>query len=147
MSDDGCGNDDERRAIDVLRAVFDCAVDCVDPGGGALALVEDVSKADNLGKLRSADADEAHLFLWVHSDSGAPSAALQLASSEGLVPDPPQLPEGVDASWVAGAWTEPGQVGQLAAVLYRVDSTGWRRVSPMPPAGSRSASSPAEEGQ
>lgn len=92
------------------------------------ALAEAINQPDNLAKLRGADAHGRHLFLWVHFDGGAASAALQMAASDGIVPDAPELPDGVDAAWVAGAWTNPNKPEQLTSVLFYVDGNGWKHI-------------------
>ncbi|MEZ5142214.1 MAG: hypothetical protein R2726_06795 [Acidimicrobiales bacterium] len=104
------------------------------PGGAfaasaaADALAAVINQPDNLAKLRSADTNERHLFLWVHYDSGAASAALQVAANDGTVPEPPELPDGVDGAWVAGAWTNPDKPTELTSVLFYVDEAGWQHL-------------------
>lgn len=95
------------------------------------ALAEKLAQHDNLAKLRAADAAERHLFLWIHFDGGAASAALRTATGEDGLPDPPRLPDGVDAAWVAGGWTTPSKPEQLTNSLSYIDADGWQHLGPV----------------
>jgi hypothetical protein len=56
---------------------------------------------DNLDKLRRAEADERHLFIWV----GHRHATLGTWKFEEHLPTLPlNIPEGVDAVWIAPTW-------------------------------------------
>jgi hypothetical protein len=101
------------------------------PSSAADELARALYKRDNLSKLRSAAAHKRHLFLWVHFDSGAPSAALQAADAGDFIPEPSPLPDGIDGAWVAGAWTNPQESNQLTSTLYFVDASGWHALGPV----------------
>jgi len=65
---------------------------------------------DNVAKLRAARsrADECHLFVWVESSQHAATAAIGMSAvlpgTAGLPIDAPELPDCVDAAWVAAAY-------------------------------------------
>lgn len=67
----------------------------------------------NITKLRAANADQRHLFIWVHSTAHE----VELALHQNHPPGPLQMPEGLDTVWLA----RPGFHG-YDAPLYRL----WR---------------------
>lgn len=76
--------------------------------------------AANAGKLRRADADERHLWIWV--DHGLAAAMQSVGGLPLRLPAVPALPEGVDVVWVAED-VERGAV-------WRLDRSGWVVVQP-----------------
>jgi hypothetical protein len=76
---------------------------------------------ENVAKLRRAQADERHLFLWV--DSTDPDCYAPL--SFGMLPAAgPDLPDGIDRAWVA-AWM-PGPTVPTAVLWSVTPSALWR---------------------
>ena len=59
---------------------------------------------DNIEKLRTAAADERHLFVWISTANKTLEPTMQSVVETGAVPSTPfLLPEGLDVLWVAGA--------------------------------------------
>lgn len=89
------------------------------------SILADVERAasDNVDKLRRADADERHLFVWVDMSDPASEVAMGTFSVPTLAPD---LPNDVDAVWVAW-WMTNITTESHVYVLWRWDAEhGWR---------------------
>lgn len=86
---------------------------------GPSALIEiaadHATRPDNATKLRNADADERHLWVWVTSDRGQQIAALV---GEFMPTQAPRVPDHIDAIWLATAFKTP-------TVWCWVRHTGW----------------------
>lgn len=86
-------------------------------------------KAD---KLRRAEADERHLWIWIDGEEFSSSAALRKATfiPPSTLPDmtPGGVGEGIDVVWIAGSWTE-GSDGSPKTPIFRCDGTGWEQVA------------------
>jgi hypothetical protein len=89
--------------------------------------VEREAKA-NTDKLAKAEADERHLFVWVHPTSGGPELMLYTGQTAEV---PPQLPDVIDVAWVARF---PDTAEGPVSTLWRVQRHGsWQVVRRRPP--------------
>lgn len=77
----------------------------------------DTGNRKKLGK--ASDRSERHLFIWVESSQQSAAAAVDFMTARGSMPPPPNLPDFVDAVWIARALI-PSHVWQYSR------STGWR---------------------
>jgi hypothetical protein len=84
----------------------------------------------NLKKLLASDADERHLFVWIH-----PSAVeAEFAVFQGQPPSSaPALPTGIDVVWIAAhGFVDLGKVG--VTQFWRVKpGANWERLEPQWP--------------
>jgi hypothetical protein len=81
------------------------------------AVEHEAQKEDNRRKLREADADEAHLFVWIDSTKEQASVAM----SDDCPPQAPALPAEVTTAWVA---LPSGRPERSARSLWRVTPPG-----------------------
>lgn len=81
------------------------------------AVEAEAQKEDNRRKLREADADEAHLFVWIDSTKEQASVAM----SDDAPPAAPVLPTEITTAWVA---LPSGRPERPARSLWRVTPPG-----------------------
>jgi hypothetical protein len=69
----------------------------------------DAKRPDNLRKLREADVDERHLFVWLPGFTTAPFsvAELLMRHEPPAITTPPDLPIQISHIWVASTWNTP----------------------------------------
>jgi hypothetical protein len=95
-------------------------------GVGSLNGIVERCAAKKVGKLRAADGDQKHLFIWLRA---AAYEEVELATATLASPDsPPTLPAGIDVVWVAtGPTTQDALFGQL----WRLEPPGgWETIDP-----------------
>jgi hypothetical protein len=87
---------------------------------------------DNIDKLRRAEADERHLFVWVDSSNALSESAM---AQFDLPLSPPDLEPGIDTVWIA-AWMRGVRSESNIYMLWRLTpGQGWQSL-PVPLVGS-----------
>lgn len=84
------------------------------------AVLDAATRADNLRKLSTGNAEERHIFVFLDSSSGAPYLALFLGDD---LPQAPSVPQPITHVWVAAYLSTL----QDAMVWQAIRSGGWTR--------------------
>lgn len=86
------------------------------------------SKPDNLAKLATVGADEAHIAVWVDVTAVDAYAALDDFSPGALPTDPPAIPEQIDVLWLLRLRSSDGEIAFDVVWRWTRDS-GWSNQS------------------
>ncbi len=101
--------------------------------GGADSLngIVEACARGKVKKLRAAEGDEKHLFVWLRADA---HETVEVASSTLAISDaPPTLPEGIDVAWVGIGPSNPASAS--LAVLRVRTCAAWERIRVPSPLG------------
>ena len=93
--------------------------------------IADASLGRKAEKLRRAQADERHLWIWVDLEEFSMSSALSAAKFTRPSTLPNMTPGGVgeeiDVVWIAGSWID-GSDGSPTTPIFKCDGTRWEAV-------------------